>query len=239
MNAPDVLGEVVAYRAWRTQPASNCWMFGGLLPAASPSPSGLFATGQRAAWPSERHLTAHCLANADHGAVMAPGEDCECGVYGLSTLEAAVDRVLGKPGSTNAEPGTLARRDEVDRGTIVFGEVRLWGRLVEHEKGWRAEHARPSCLYRTWDDEIDGQVVEVAGRYGVPVVQPPHALTAWLLADESAWNDAHRRVWAEQACECGCEAVYHVRRKPPTVGRGRRLSFDDWLNVTYGHGGQV
>jgi hypothetical protein len=46
----------------------------------------------------------------------------------------------------------------------VIGAVALWGRVVEHECGYRAQHARPVAL-------LDGYAAQdVADVYGVPLL---------------------------------------------------------------------
>ncbi len=55
---------------------------------------------------------------------------------------------------------------------LVFGRVSLWGRVVEHDLGWRASHAFPERLF-VIPGRVDARTVEAAirglGRYGVPV----------------------------------------------------------------------
>jgi hypothetical protein len=55
-----------------------------------------------------------------------PDRDCTCGVYAAKNLEHL--RELGY----------------ADRGT--YGEVYLWGKVVEHTQGWRAQFAYPKNL---------------------------------------------------------------------------------------------
>jgi hypothetical protein len=49
------------------------------------------------------------------------------------------------------------------------GEVHLWGRVFEHDLGWRGEWARPAGLYRTWDRSLDVAMQELLERYGLGV----------------------------------------------------------------------
>lgn len=57
----------------------------------------------------------------------APHRDCSCGVYAVKDLSNVA--------TTSAIWSTL-----------VVGEVALWGRIVEHERGYRAQYARPRRL---------------------------------------------------------------------------------------------
>ena len=104
-------------------------------------PSGSSVTG-RVEWPIEQ-LTAFPCATGP-----APDLDCTCGIYAT--------RRLRDPGS--------AWRSGPQYAVHVVGAVALWGRVVEHESGYRAQHARPVAL-------LEGFGVEtVAGVYGVPVL---------------------------------------------------------------------
>ena len=104
-------------------------------------PSGSGVIG-RIEWPTGG-LTALPCANGP-----APAFDCTCGIYAT--------RELRDPGS--------AWRSGPRYANHVIGAVALWGRVVEHESGYRAQHARPVAL-------LDGFGVEtVADLYCVPVL---------------------------------------------------------------------
>ena len=83
--------------------------------------------------------------------------ECTCGIYAHKTREQAVS--------------TARRR----LGTVVIGEVELWGRVVEHELGYRAQYARPSALWVPVATEYGSSVVQSLSQrdalrdYGVPV----------------------------------------------------------------------
>ena len=76
-------------------------------------------------WPDGRELVARCVEH-EHP---APQESCTCGIHAARDPELVRSYLLGRD-----EPGTLTR---------VLGRVLLWGRVVEHERGWRASHAYP------------------------------------------------------------------------------------------------
>jgi hypothetical protein len=78
-------------------------------------------------WPVGRETVAACL----HGHA-APNADCACGIHAAREPAAVLSYLHGRD-----EPSTVAR---------VLGRVRLWGRVVEHEGGWRAERAYPLDL---------------------------------------------------------------------------------------------
>jgi hypothetical protein len=80
-------------------------------------------------WMPGRPLAAACrrVAACVCPAHDAPQLDCRCGVYAAKTFDHL--RTLGC--------------DELS----IRGKVNLWGRVVEHERGWRAQFAYPQCLY--------------------------------------------------------------------------------------------
>jgi hypothetical protein len=78
-------------------------------------------------WSPRRPLAAICGAGNGHDAHEQPHLDCSCGVYAAKSREHL--RQLGYEG----------------RG--IRGEVHLWGTVVEHELGWRAQFAYPKTMF--------------------------------------------------------------------------------------------
>ena len=78
-------------------------------------------------WHPRQPLAAKCGARNAHEAHEVPQTDCTCGVYAAKNIEHL--RQLGYEG----------------RG--IRGEVHLWGAVVEHELGWRAQFAYPKTLF--------------------------------------------------------------------------------------------
>ena len=97
-------------------------------------------------WPPGRPLAAICGAGNAHDAHDPPHLDCTCGVYAAKDIEHL--RRLGYEG----------------RG--ICGEVHLWGTVVEHELGWRAQFAYPKTLFLT-PDLIPSDTQEMESRLGV------------------------------------------------------------------------
>jgi hypothetical protein len=77
-------------------------------------------------WSPRQPLAAKCGAGNAHDAHEPPRLDCTCGVDAAKSREHL--RQLGYEG----------------RG--IRGEVHLWGTVVEHELGWRAQNAYPRSL---------------------------------------------------------------------------------------------
>jgi hypothetical protein len=111
-------------------------------------------------WPAGRRLSAACRR---HGGHRAPDEDCSCGIYAVPAPEA-----LGA----------------VRTGVSVVGSVALWGRVVEHVRGYRGEFAYPQrlrlvcapCLERSGTFTAPSEVVSDADR-----LRPLCAFHAWSV----------------------------------------------------------
>jgi hypothetical protein len=132
--APDYADALIGWRVW-------CVVrFGTELRLAS--------VIQDEVWPVETELVARCRAHeppsnrlllgrpTEH---VAPATDCTCGIYAARQPAGVWTYLRGRD-----EPYTVAR---------VLGRALLWGRVVEHEDGWRAERAYPLDVY-TGDPEL-------------------------------------------------------------------------------------
>jgi hypothetical protein len=117
VKIPDYISPVVAYRVWRWDDTGLKSLNGELWVAGRP----LEATC-RAAVPG---IVVGC-GRPVHGAHELPHPECSCGVYAAKSIEHL--RQFGYEG----------------RG--IRGEVYLWGNVVEHRLGWRAQFAYPKNL---------------------------------------------------------------------------------------------
>ena len=96
-------------------------------------------------WPPRQPLAAKCGAGNAHDTDEPPHLECTCGVYAAKNREHL--RQLGYEG----------------RG--IRGEVHLWGTVVEHELGWRAQFAYPKSLVLP-SDLIPSDTKEMECRLG-------------------------------------------------------------------------
>jgi hypothetical protein len=118
---------------------------------------------ERSFWPARERMEAACVVEgAEHDA--APGTSCECGVWAFKTRAAAADVVLAYRYCGMA---------------VAVGQVALWGRVVEHEDGYRAQYAYPRELtvYGAAGDEA----ADIQEAYGIPTAVsefPPGAQAA-------------------------------------------------------------
>jgi len=122
MMVPDFISPVVGYRIWQ-------WDATGLRSL----------NGEK--WLPHQPLSAVCRAAASgsiaglsktaHNPTESPYFSCTCGVYAAKTIEHLRQCGYKRFG--------------------VRGEVFLWGKVVEHERGWRAEFAYPKTLFLAAD----------------------------------------------------------------------------------------
>jgi preprotein translocase subunit YajC len=118
MTVPDYISPVVGYRIWH-------WDATGLK-SLNGEP-----------WHAHQPLSAVCRADAcgsiaglpkaAHHSGESPYFNCTCGVYAAKTIEH-----IHQCGY---------------KGFGVHGEVFLWGTVVEHEFGWRAQFAHPKTFF--------------------------------------------------------------------------------------------
>jgi hypothetical protein len=118
MTIPDYISPVVGYRVWQWD-ATGLRSLNGEL------------------WLASQPLSAVCrvdtsgsiagLSKATHNPNELPYFSCTCGVYAAKTI------------------GHLNQCGYKRFG--VHGEVYLWGTVVEHERGWRAEFAYPKTFF--------------------------------------------------------------------------------------------
>ena len=114
MMIPDYISPVVGYRVWQ-------WDATGLRSL----------NGEK--WLALQPLSAVCradvcgsiagLSKSTHNPAELPSFGCTCGVYAARTTDHLHQCGYKKFG--------------------IHGEVHLWGRVVEHERGWRAQFAYP------------------------------------------------------------------------------------------------
>ena len=130
-------------------------------------------------WKPGEPLTARC----SRGAHAAPNAQCGCGVYAHKSRQAALEHARG-----------------LDRA--VVGEVELWGKIVEHEHGYRAQYARPHALWLPLVPDAPSTNLALH-HYGLPVGMYDTQTGRVLRADE-----IHRRALARKIGRC-LTAVAH------------------------------
>jgi hypothetical protein len=94
----------------------------------------------------------------------APTWRCYCGFYAYKTLEAL------KASNYVETPVPAATLKYPKLGVLtVSGRVALWGRVVDHELGYRAQHAYPQLLHLR-GDWLDDVIRRLADAYAIECV---------------------------------------------------------------------
>lgn len=148
MRVPDHFEAITAYRAW------GVWDNGLLTGQAHPE-----------VWPPYQTLQARCShigksssagAHIRDGVFLdAPIQLCSCGIYSLKDREAAECRTA-----------MVMHFSLMDGRPQVWGKIRIWGRVIEHEAGYRSEFAYPEEIYCSVSLELADTISVL---YGIPV----------------------------------------------------------------------
>jgi hypothetical protein len=120
------------------------------------------------AWLPGRALTAMC-PETDHE---SPADACSCGVYAAKNYQHLQD----------ISPSTGVE-------FCVHGEVYLWGKVVEHDLGYRAQFAYPKSLVlpSNIESRLEPSRLEPLIAYGADISLPPNIL---LWTKDSGYTPA-------------------------------------------------
>jgi hypothetical protein len=139
-----------------------------------------------------------------HDAHEPPETDCTCGVYASKSLEQLLTMGYAKCG--------------------IHGEVYLWGTVVEHELGWRAQFAYPKTLFLP-PDLIPSDTKEMESRlgalaaYGTDIFIVGHGQSIPLCRKGSGFDAAGLDYLI------GKRTQYYVRRQQErTLKKGDRVA---------------
>lgn len=122
----------------------------------------------------------------------APVLTCDCGVHALKNASDAEQRLIDE--IENSRNGmitfTFGFGGAASPKGRVWGAVKLWGRVIEHEIGYRAELAYPSALF--CQDEKMAAIVSAL--YGVPCEVKTLAIPEPKKAepDDMFWTGSQR-----------------------------------------------
>jgi len=163
MNIPDYVAPIIGYRAWQ-------WNCGGWNPHSAPLKSF-----NDEWWSPGRALTATCTASfgwtpatgaeVAHGRHEAPLATCTCGIYAAKSFDHLQDQGYLKRG--------------------IRGEVYLWGKVIEHQSGWRVQYTSlpamngyvrvPQFSTRRHANMRQGRRIELYNSFGAVA----HLVPAW------------------------------------------------------------
>ncbi|HEV2592653.1 MAG TPA: hypothetical protein VGU02_12255 [Gaiellaceae bacterium] len=187
-NIPEgtYLDPVVGWRFWRVQRIQTL--------ANAATRYRLCAAGKNGrpkVWQPKTATVAHCSDwSARHE---APHPNHSCGIYAYSDLvDAERHLAVMEAFAQNADKQTPTS------DAWALGRVSLWGRVVECEKGWRAQFAYPYTL--TIFTGRSGLVSQITDDYAVDAERLPRADVAKLVkkypdAVDDALSDAAYDKW--------------------------------------------
>jgi hypothetical protein len=171
---PDAIEPITAFRVWR----ADLFM-------------RLHSLNNEVQWQPDEWTVARCPWTGHR----APHEGCTCGLYAAKNFELAMAIAAGV--LTTTSPG-----DSMPT-TAIVGRVQLAGKVIEHARGYRAEHARVVEIL-----PIEGRsrlTESVASRFGVPVGEeiPTSSLEAIIRRDRRRRRFALQRSRAASAVGIG------------------------------------
>ena len=110
-------------------------------------------------WPPGKPMVAKCQAWPHH---KAPQEICTCGIYALKTIT-----------QKNRNQFPQFPRGDKTWPCLIVGEVYLWGKVIEHQYGWRAQFAYPKSLSFLWGRWLGATEMEALAAYGADLYHMP------------------------------------------------------------------
>lgn len=156
MRVPDYIEPTIGYRMWNVSQLDGLWYLSSIAQVGLvwPTDGPLRAThvGDGVKWLALNIF--HLSEGSGDSPPVAPVKGCACGIYAYAEPERVMESV----------EGAVFRR--------VVGEVEMWGKVWEHDLGYRAEFARPRALWGLAGGMGLPAVQTLADRYGVPVIEP-------------------------------------------------------------------
>lgn len=124
LEVPDVYGTITGYRWWN-------YRFGDREGSYAAENELLLSSTMTSEfiWPSG---TVQALHGGGRGIHRAPRKGCKCGIYALKEKNQNLKSVIGKV---------------VNKGPQVCGRVELWGNVIAHSTGYRAEYAKVTGFF--------------------------------------------------------------------------------------------
>jgi hypothetical protein len=164
-TAPDVIGTVEGWRAWRVN----------LEPPRFGTVPKLLSATYNYWWTPRVKARAECAKCTDPDPKSdrhVPGTHCTCGFYSAKSL-------------THLRSMGYHSYSQGSQHTSVVGQLANWGRVIEGSQGWRAEFAYPAVMFIPFEAWRLRKPLMRA--YGVPV-------KLLNLLDESKHPDEAKRM---------------------------------------------
>ena len=157
-------------------------------------------------------IEAHCEQYSTIGALVlrkdhreqAPHLTCMCGIYAYKEKPTLLREI------NNSCSGFIPRKamTELIRMRLVYGEINLWGKVIEHEDGYRAQFGYPKRLWCT--PAIEPLAGWIGYVYGVPCEVMPSGDDEEIKINSRHWWPEPKTIITKYACghELTSKAVY-------------------------------
>jgi hypothetical protein len=182
-RVPDAIEPIAAYRMW-------VYTMRGFTPHLHP----LCSTGDHEPSPWDGAESAWVTATCSSGSTdpdHVPGLSCTCGFYAVKALATLVEGPIWNM--------DLPAEDAIEKGRI-FGRIKLAGKVIEHDRGYRAERARIDKLIPIVGDESSSTrlaaLLEMPMAPPVPVI--PFPLLPWLPPDPPSTPRLRIAEWVRE-----------------------------------------
>lgn len=107
-------------------------------------------TRHHVSWPARRRLEAGCSAHGEE----APISGHECGIYAFKSRDLAEELLRRYIGVRQCYGRGQEFPPPRQGRPIALGSVSLWGRILERERGYRAQYAYPYELFLLNADDV-------------------------------------------------------------------------------------
>ena len=154
ITVPDVLGEVVGWRAWTVIAPHTAH------PRLRSANAARIVSLENAIWPTNHWMTAVCPKGHEPADVPAAG--CTCGLYAAASLDQLLDYGYAMFSS---------------EGITLIGQVGFAGKVIPGSQGWKGQRGRIVRLYVPLSQHSLG--AKLARAYNVPF-----ELATWWATDK-------------------------------------------------------
>ena len=145
----------------------------------------------------EQYSTGASVPRKDHSEQQSPHLTCTCGIYAYKE-----------------KPRLLREISNVYSGLrLVYGEINLWGKVIEHEDGYRAQFGYPKRLWCT--PAIEPLAGWIGYVYGVPCEVMPSGDGEEIKSKSPRWWPDPKTIITKYAC--GHELTSKVEYKSWTA----------------------
>lgn len=142
-TSPDLTSCIIGYRAWRVKG------------------SRVIGSYREDPWTPGRELVSECPVSCHD----SPDFNCSCGIYAFKNYELSKKELIENAKvAADRKCYVWSKEDRIEDSCGVLGKVYLWGKVIEHTWGWRAQYAYPAEFV-----VFDRSHIPLGSIYNVPV----------------------------------------------------------------------